>query len=319
MFDELERDSAGAQEGQLYRRLLPQSPFDVRVELVVANRSRRFVVAGRSASPPASVAEMRGLFVAFDTGRSSLVVELLEPRLNQLFSALVADLTALLQAASAISDPVAIVLERLALWRRLFSDSVLEGLTLEQQRGLFCELLCLKEEFIPALGASRAVSSWLAPFGSARDFKIGPIAVEVKSRFRKGNTSVRISSEEQLASDDHSLFLLVYALDSGQGESLNQLVDACMMSLGDAPAVQLQFSDALVRWGYLDVHRMKYDQPLYTATVACFDVSEGFPRITPEDLRPGVLRVAYDVDLAACMQFSVAADSVREIIRAQVG
>jgi len=314
LLEELEGDSQGSEAGYLYRRLLPETAFDVRLEFVVDGKRHRLVVGdtkGRNAPP---IAEMRGLIVVHDQESARLIVELTEPRLGQLFAALIGDLLDAIKALRPDADPVQTVMERLALWRRLFADSVLEGLTPEMQRGLFCELSCLRDFALQCLAPATAVASWVAPQLSPQDFHTSNVAIEVKSRFRKANSSVRISSEEQLDASDRALFLVVYSLDIGDGASLIELVDSLLDSLAGTPIAQLNLSDLLIRYGFLDMHRTLYAAPRYVGTSTCYAVRDGFPRIVPDDLEPGVMRVAYDIDLAACVPFTVSSDEILRVM-----
>jgi hypothetical protein len=310
LFEELDRDTANLLGGHLYRRLLPESRFDVRIEVRATDKHHRFVVGDAKGHYSQAVTDMKGLSVLMDEHEHLLVVELVEPRLSQLFTALVEDLLHSLRNLPPEGDPAEAVLDRLALWRRLFSDSQLDGLTSEEQRGLFCELCCLRDFALQALDASSAVASWVAPNNSSQDFRSAQTAIEVKSRFRKGNTRVRISSEEQLEHKDKPLFLVVYALDTGEGLSLNEMVDSLVDRLSPSTAAHLAFRDSLIRYGYLQIHRDRYAGPRYKASPACYRVAEDFPRIVRIDLRAGVTRVAYDIDLSTCVPFVVPTEDV---------
>ena len=80
--------------------------------------------------------------------------------------------------------------------------------------------------------------------------------------------------------------------------------------LSEVPATQIAFSDALIRYGYLDLHRSRYDKPTFTAIPSFFEVTDGFPMILPEALDQGVVNVTYDLELVACLPFGVSHDDV---------
>lgn len=314
LFGELERDAGISQEGRVYRRLLPNSGFDLRLEVVKSTKRHRLTVGAQPVGNDGVFAEMRGLLVLSELEPGRLVVELIEPSLDQLFNALITDLLGVFSMSPSNANPVIITIDRLNLWRRLFSDSLAEGLTPELQRGLFCELVCLRDVFIPVMQASLAIGSWLAPHHSTQDFQTDAVAIEVKSRFRRGNTTVRISSEDQLEPGTRQLFLIVFSLDTGGSESLNDMADSIVKSLADSPSAQMAFSDSLKLYGYLDLHREKYEQLKYSSTLMCFAVGVGFPRILASDLAQGVTNVNYDVDLSACVPFTVSLESITAIL-----
>ena len=314
-FQELEQDSPDSGAELVYRRMLPESAFDVRLEVASRSRHWRFVVGGTKAPSSHAPAEMRGLIVSIDPTSGQLVVELADDRLKDLFTALVEDLVSVISKLDTNKAAVPATLERLALWRRLFSDLIESGLSPEQQRGLFAELQCLRGIAIPATDPLTAVEAWTGPFESAQDFRTDKAAIEVKSRLRKGDTTVRISSESQLDPSDKPLFLAVYSLDAGRGISLNDMVEAAHDSLAGSMAAQVGFADALLRYGYLEIHPQRYDQPRYTELPSFFEVSGRFPRIHPDQLDHGILRVSYDLELTDCVPFEVSAEALIDALR----
>ena len=319
VFQELILDASLPNAGIVYRRILPNSPFDVRLEIRATDRQKKFIVSAGGHALPESIADMRGLRVVIDVAGQHLIVELADDRLCELYYGLLEDLILVLNRSKPESSPVATVVERLTLWRRLFSESVNDGLSPEEQRGLFCELICLRDVILKRLTPSDSVAMWKSPLRASQDFFNESVAIEVKSRFRKGNSHVRISSENQLVCGPRRLFLAIYALDSGAGCSLNALVAEISEVLSEAPAAQIAFSDALIRYGYLDIHRSRYDQPAFTANPSFFEVKTGFPRIQPESLDTGVINVAYDLELVACVPFGVGQDDVLSSLGEIVG
>jgi hypothetical protein len=303
---EVSRPNAGI----VYRRVLPNSPFDVRIEIRATDRRKRFTISAIGHALPESIADMRGLSVTVDTAGQNLTLDLADDRLSELYYGLLEDLLTVLDRSKPGSSPVATVVERLTLWRRLFSESANDGLSPEEQRGLFCELICLRDVILKRLPPSDSVAMWKSPLRASQDFFNESVAIEVKSRFRKGNTHVRISSENQLVRGPRRLFLAVYALDSGSGCSLNALVAEILEVLSEAPVAQIAFADSLIRYGYIEVHRSRYDQTTYTASPSFFEVKEGFPMILPEALDQGVINVAYDLELVACVPFGTSHDEV---------
>lgn len=319
IFEELDGDATRPNAGLVYRRVLPRSPFDARLEIRTADRHKRFAVgsSGRSRTCPA--VELRGLHVTTDPEDGRLIVELRDDRLCDLYCALVQDLVALVKRLPPTADPITAVTDRLNLWRRLFSDSGGDGLTAEEQRGLFCELLCLREVGMTALDPGDAIRMWKSPAGATQDFLTDEIAIEVKSRFRKGNTRVRISSENQLEPGSKRLFLAVYALDAGDGCSLVDLVSSILSALAPSITAQVAFSDALILYGYHEIHREHYTQPCFTWHASFFEVREGFPRIRAEDLDGGVAHVAYDLELTACVPFAVSGNMLVDALKGEYG
>jgi hypothetical protein len=225
---------------------------------------------------------------------------------------------AALREANPSADPASVLLNRMSLWQRLFEEMTIDGLSLEAQRGLFAELQFLSGTLLLELSPVEAVSAWQAPTRKSKDFAHNSVAIEVKSRLKKGAAKVRISSENQLDEAGYDLFLAVTALDpeTGGGESLPELVDRLRQYLTVSGIAMTMFDDQLIGAGYLDIHRPKYEGTSYVPVTTLFKVAAGFPRVLPIDLPAGVSHINYDLDLATAASFvvspSVLADALRE-------
>ena len=320
-FQSLHEEALKATDGFVYRRALPLSSYDIRLEVGHVGGRHRIRVKGANPAPSGKLKQTRSLSAAYDTEDQSLKVELLDSRLSALFSALIDDFLSALTALGGPVDAIQVLLDRMALWSRLFEEAAFDGLTGEEQRGLFCELLMLKDLLLPALGSPVAVASWKAPAGNTKDCIHGLVAVEVKSRFRKGNTRIRISSETQLECPAGDLFLAVYSLDTDgtSGQSLSVLVDALRVVVADSGVALTRFDDLLIQAGYLDIHKTCYEEPQYTASLSLYSVQAGFPRILPTDLLAGVNHVSYDIELSNCAQFAVGSERLVTLVGGVVG
>lgn len=309
MFKELENDCLPG--NRVYRLLLPDESFDIRAEYANSTGRRRLAVEGYAQGARGFV-PMRGLSIISESGFT--VFELTDIRLSTLFSALVDDICRTLELPSR-SAPCDRALERLALWRRLFSSGGDVGLSDVEQRGLFGELLCLRDLVLGSLPPAVAVRAWTGPQRQPQDFITETLAIEVKTRVRNAETKVRISSEQQLELSDRDLFLVIYALQAGEGSTLNDLVDELHATLEQEPFADSLFSDSLIRYGYLDVHRERYALRAFTWRQEGFHVRDQFPRIESGDLRPSVSRVSYEIDVASCLPYVAGPDDVKRALR----
>jgi hypothetical protein len=321
VFQGLESDAKQEGGGYVYRRVLPQSPFDVRLEVVAPTGSRRMCVSVSSPPVLETGKRTRGFVTAYTAEEGVFRIELKDVRFAPLFSALVDNFLLALAEAKPGTDPSEIVLDRLVLWQRLFEELSFDGLSDEAQRGLFAELRFLRDTLLPIVGAASAVLAWQAPDRTSKDFAHAGVAVEVKSRFKKASASVRISSEDQLDQAGFELILAVLTLDSEahEGETLPTLVKSLRASLASSIAAISRFDDRLLRAGYLDAHEDYYGGTTYVATASYFSVRDGFPRLIRADLPPGVSHVVYDVDLAALAPFAIGLDTLRNHIRGENG
>ncbi len=169
----------------------------------------------------------------------------------------------------------------------------------EQERGLFAELLLLRR-LIPVVGAYAAVTSWSGPQKAPRDFSFGSVFIEVKSNGGPQNPYVVISSENQLnSSAQEKLFLFVAGLGSGaaDGASIDDLVEEIFKTIGADVVALEEFELRLAAAGYVaSQNHGTYD----CLGTAFYEVDENFPRLTPSQLPPGVMRTKYSVDLSYC-------------------
>lgn len=150
-------------------------------------------------------------------------------------------------------DPVDSSMQIIDEWSDLWSR-VRGPMGPESQRGLFGELICLRD-MVGSLGAD-SLSNWEGPNRSPQDFVGEGWRVEVKTV----GTQIarpRISSFDQLLpSDGHSLHLLLISIKSGTDVSLNGLVDDCR---GIFKGKKRQDFERLIHQaGYYDKHREHY-------------------------------------------------------------
>ncbi len=228
---------------------------------------------------------------------------------NDIFTSLAEDIARTVGSQTDESEAARIFRGRLLQWQTLLQKTSATGLTEKQQQGLYGELWCLREVVLPALSASSAIAAWTGPEAADQDFQfVGAAALEVKTTRSSATPLLSISSERQL--DDtglKSLHLLHLSLEKmqGAGETLPQIV-AGLRSLLEAflPAHAL-FEDKLLNAGYLETQSALYQNAGYMLHgVHLYRVTEGFPRITPHELMPGVERVRYEVGTAACQSYA---------------
>jgi len=297
--------------GVYERRVFAKSGFAVFAGLLRPGRQLRLSVA-----VPATVStdglerETRGFrvlrqYVAKERS-TQVALELVSTSFREVFEVMAEDVAGRILAAPDESSAVAAMLQRLNHWERFMSSSGPEGLSREKQIGLYGELTLLKTMLRAGIPAATAVMWWHGPLSENQDFQAGSRAVEVKTTTGNSATTVRISNELQLDDADcQPLYLLHLWLREmeGSGTSLPQLVDEITVLLAEA-ATQ-DFTDRLVAAGYHEVHRPLYESMGYAERERRYYSVEGtFPRIRRADLRPGVSRVEYLIDLSGFEGFS---------------
>lgn len=303
--------SGPASAGRRVRRVLADSPHHCfvaveypaarRVFSVVTDNIPTNVVNGQLAT--SGVVVERGIVPEHG---ATLDLVLRADAYTDIFTALVTDL--LVRLAQVTVEPGGVVVNRLGEWQRMLAGVSPDGLSREQQRGLFGELHALSELFLPTFGPD-ALYAWTGPEQQLQDFQFESGSVEIKTVAGHDANRVRISSERQL--DDAgpgALFLVTLALDvrqSGRGMSLPELVRHVRTqttSLGAAG----ELDQRLVRAGYLDTQSRLYEDRRYALRGRTVHrVIDGFPRITEQTRPVGVSDVVYTVDLLAADRFLV--------------
>ena len=204
-----------------------------------------------------------------------------------------------LNVASAIVD-------RLRVWQGFFRRDT-EGLTLEEQEGLFGELLFLETLLEAGVGPDSAIAAWQGPVGAPRDFCFPACHIEVKAGTSRDGFFV--SSLVQLDCDGPDVLILAYTEleEVPAGLSLPDIVSRIGNSLRTtSPRAVGAFNDRLLQSGYLAAQSGGYSLRRWRVVRRfCFRVAEGFPRIRRAELPFGVEEVRYRVALAACLPFQM--------------
>lgn len=300
-----------AGSGTMSIRIEPESLLEIRATVTSPDERRGLsltvdaaAVAGVSELPATSGLEH--VVVETPDGRREIILRLQDASANELFEALAVDLVGAVSPARAQDEGVQLWMGRLALWRRVFAAGR-RGLSANRQRGLFAELLFLRDLFVPAVGVGAAIAGWQGPMGG-RDFQFPGASIEAKSSAATEPQAVRINSERQLDTVGCPRLYLVHvslAVEIGKGETLPQMVASVRdLAVGSAGAGLLE--DALLSVGYLAAHENQYTRVGYAIRAEnLFEVREGFPRILENDLAPGIGNVRYDLVLDVCEPFRV--------------
>jgi hypothetical protein len=232
-------------------------------------------------------------------------LELSTPAFRELFEVMAEDVAGRILAARDEAGAVTAMRERLNRWERFMSTVGPQGLSREDQIGLFGELTFLRTLLEAGVAAEDAVGWWYGPARENQDFQNRNRVVEVKTTTGNSPTAVNISNELQLdESDCDQLFLFHLWLKDikGSGKSLPMLVDEISEAITGSAAAA--FGDTLLEAGYHPSHRALYEATGYAERERrYYSVGRDFPRIRRVDLRMGVTRVKYGIDLAGFERF----------------
>ena len=253
--------------------------------------------------------EHLGIEQVTESGRETMRLVLNQPASRGIFVTLCQDIVPRVLAAESEAAAATMLVRRFNAWQRSLKRNAGKGLSGVRQRGLFGELVTLRDLLIPSVGAAKSVEAWVGPENRPQDFQLAGIAVEVKTVVHSEPQQLKISGERQL--DDFGLEALVVAhhriiRHHDAGLTLPVIVESLREAIaGDEGPVDV-FDDKLLIVGYADHHASEYEQDGYSLRESSYyRVQQGFPRLTESDLVPGLGALSYTVDASACTRFTV--------------
>ena len=283
--------------------------------LILQHRSTR--------RPSHRLPRLRGLQVEVqpteDGSGERLVVRLTDGELREIFHRFCLDIVDATCRSQSEDEAIERFLVRTWRWHRLLMGGGDGRLTEEEQRGLIGELHVMERHLLPAVGAADAVRAWMGPLGAPKDFQLGWLSVEAKTRTPQIST-IRISSANQL--DSHGatrLFLHVTQVSGAMGDSASALTVSDMAARTRDTIASLDMSATVLFEERLNATGFDWnddysDRLWLIGTDTLYEVSEGFPRITPAMIPSGVEDVRYVIPLARCESFRVAKTILAEAL-----
>lgn len=251
-------------------------------------------------------------------GKNALIFKLLNFQHKDIFTVLCEDLITSVSTETNEKKLVKEILNRFEKWKSLFNKIGLQGLTPEEQRGLFGELYFLRKYLQMNSNFLEVVNTWIGTEKQVRDFQSGTWAVEVKTTHGNNHQKVHISSERQLDTTNlDDLFLYHISLEQMQnsGETLNDIVDSVNAILETDALASNKFKSKIYEVGYFDLQRSLYEgKGYFIRHDAFYKVENDFPRIQESEIRVGVGDVKYSIILSQCTPFIVAENAVFEIV-----
>lgn len=239
--------------------------------------------------------------------KKNLLLILVNNQHEDIFSILCEDLITSISTTISEYELIRVLLNRFEKWKMLFDKASSQGLTAEEQRGLFGELFFLRKFLQNTSNFINVINSWVGSEREIRDFQSGSWAVEVTTTQGNNHQKVHISSERQLDIRNlEDLFLNHLSLDIRQqsGETLNQIIESILQILISDFISLNRFKSKLLEGGYFDQHQHLYENTGYFIRQETFyKVENDFPRIEERDIRNGVGDVKYSIILSQCSQF----------------
>lgn len=249
-----------------------------------------------------------------------LIIELLHLTSKDVFATLCENLIQSVIQIKSEQKIIRTVINQLNKWKTLFDKGSSDGLSTEQQQGLFGELVFLQKCLLQQdANPLNVLKSWVGVDAALRDFQYSNWAVEVKTTATNNPQRVTINGERQLDEtllENLFLFHCSVEVSNGNGETLNQKIASIRSFLdSNIPALNL-FNSKLFEVGYFDDHANKYENRFYKIrSENCYKITDNFPRIKENELRSGVSGVKYDIILAMCDEYLITENQLLNTIQ----
>lgn len=309
----METEPTRGRRGMLRRRLTAQRDDGLFLGLELGSGNRLFLVElGKGVQfqarriPKWKEIGVDRIVEEVDSGKRIVRISLLNTRFSDVFTAFAEDLYKTIAPLRRSPEIPRVLYERLEKWLQFFRSYGPEGLTRQEQLGLFGELWFLRDHVLPRMRGLEAVRRWKGPENAPQDFHFERSSVEVKTSGHREPREIRISSAEQLEdSQAGSLHIFVACIAEGGegGLTLPGLVTDVRERLKDQKSGQDLFNRKLQDAGYLDVHSREYAEHYEVVEEVLFRVTDGFPRIS--GVADGISDVHYRLALAFCRPFQV--------------
>lgn len=213
----------------------------------------------------------------------------------------------LMSSSKEVPNPLEKLVDQYKKWCMLLQH-INNGLLLDhEQKGLIGELLYLCE-LIEKHGENKAINEWVGPEGADQDFNFDNGWAEIKTTSIAG-TSVQISSLQQLDRFDDGI-LVVYFLDktSSFGSktlSLNEIVDMVTSRVILQTNRDL-LNMKLAKSGYQFLDAEEYASERFKLSEKrTYRISDGFPRLIPQNIPPEIIEAKYKIDLPSIDSFNI--------------
>lgn len=194
-------------------------------------------------------------------------------------------------------------------WKIFFEKYENRLMPISKQKGLFGELVFLKDYVLGKYSPEQAIDFWTGSSFTNHDFQINDLAVEIKTTSSKQHKKFNVASEKQLdTSGLEHLYLILFSIlihSNQTRQSIPKLVDEISALLSGNPAAYFKFQNKVAKYGYDRKTKESYRTSFSVKSITAFEVRENFPRLTEHNLPDGVGDLRYSVIVSACRPFLI--------------
>jgi hypothetical protein len=237
-----------------------------------------------------------------------IVIELLDPFFNDLFTDLIVSLYHRIHDFNEVEACARELVSSFNKWSTFFTAQSSQILSPDAVKGLWGELFIL-EGILSGSSQGQTdqlLDCWKGPWDNSHDFILPDKNIEVKTR-EASMVDVRISSEYQLEPEfEKPLELLILDVlpDMPSGRSIGDLIEdireVVRQQLGD---MEILFR-ALAQKGLNMRNLADYPQTFSPLAKTVYDcMAPNFPKITRSELEPAIRKVSYTLRTSALERF----------------
>jgi len=307
------RDQAPGQHYALLKRLLIKTDS---AEIYAITKTPRqhhgiaFPCAHEIQLPATDLSDIHVFIVQTELSSDALLCITLENKeLEDIFSTLCEDLILHVIEKPNKEKISALVLLELHKWIMLFKKIFPRGVSQQLQQGLYGELYFLRKLLTSTSNRRAVLELWMGPEQAPHDFLRKNYAVEVKCSSHKLTSAVLISNVQQL---DESyleklyLYHLVVKSVNDNGERLAEIIKSVKSLLRAEAGALAVYSLKLMQVGFQEDDIELYMKRGYTVLREnYFCVRDHFPRIKENELRIGITKLNYGINLDCCQEYIV--------------
>ena len=252
--------------------------------------------------------------------RDRITIRLIEHEQRDIFYRFCLDIIAATGMAVTEEDAVGRFFSRTWRWHRLLKTGSDDRLGTEEQRGLIGELGILERHLIPLLGSTEAVQCWSGPLGSPKDFEIGDVCIEAKTRRAVAKPEVIINSEHQLESSGiQAMFLYVTEVTQATSEDEDAFTVTMMARRIHATVANSDIAAVGFLEDRLNAAGFDWDDDYsgcrwIMGQCSMYDVRDDFPKITSSDVPSGISKLRYTLSLPDCETWRVETNELNRVI-----
>jgi len=240
-----------------------------------------------------------------------LAFKQLEGSDEMIYDAILEDIIVNIKLLQNYQHVINVIGKVLVKWKQFFNihnELVLSDI---QQQGIYSELIFL-EKLIEQYG-EKALIFWSGCNFETHDFYINGDAIEVKSTSSNSASSVTVSNEYQLDTNDVNgklyLMFVILRKSLSDGETIPLLIQRILDKLQSGTSIEI-FEEKLFKSGYLLRNSEMYKIGFVIRDIKYFEVGVEFPCITKIKLPNGISDVSYKLNLSGCDRFYILEESL---------